>query len=199
MRFSNPFQSRIWLIIYLFTPHLLADVPKKIPLMEYAHLWNESPFTTKSATTGAEEVNPFEDLALFGVSPIAGGYRVTMVKKKSPDSRIVIESGVDNAEEYKIVSVAQQPGMPLRTSVTLSKGAKTGSITFDEKLLTLKSAAPVQTPAQAQKNINIPNKTNTGIQPATAKVEPQTNVAPPSDATGSVPKARPRPRVVLPE
>ena len=128
-----------------------ADVPHKVPVTRYTGLWTNSPFTSKpppDAMTGP--ANPLSDYALGGISPIKGGYRVTLLNRKKPEERIVVESD-DPSSAFKILTVNRKPGDPLGTTVRLSSGANVGVVAFDEKLLTLKEAAP-QNPNSAQQN-----------------------------------------------
>lgn len=119
-----------------------AETPKKAPLSKYTRLWTDSPFTTKPIIEGnKEEVNPLEDYALVGVSPIADGFRVTLMNKKTPDERIYVETG-KTVEGFKILEVVKKAGDPLGTVVRMMSGSMTGTVAFDEKLLTLKTAAP---------------------------------------------------------
>jgi hypothetical protein len=119
-----------------------AETPKKAPLSKYTRLWTDSPFTTKPIKPDdTPEVNILDDYALVGVSPIADGFRVTLMNKKTPDERIYVESG-KTVEGFKILEVVKKAGDPLGTVVRMMSGSMTGTVAFDEKLLTLKTAAP---------------------------------------------------------
>jgi len=163
----------------LLTGWAFAELPKKMPVGRYSGLWMSSPFTSKPPPPGPiVEGNPLEDYALIGVSPIAGGYRVSLINKKEPEKRMVVDS--DNpAAKFKILNVTRKPGDPLGTVVRLSTGTVTGTVTYDDKLMTLVAApakaAPVQ-PGQPP----IP-----GMPPG---VQPQPNPG----------QRQPRPRVVPP-
>lgn len=164
-----------------------AKVPEKAPLVKYTGLWTNSPFTSKPAEIGPGlEVNPLEDYTLTGISPIPGGYRVTVVNKKNPEKKEVIAPGEANASGFKIVSVNRNPGKALGTTVTLSSGSVQGTVFFEPELLTLK-AAPAAAPAQ-QGNPNLPP----GINPAI------TNGAAPVPVAGGEGARTPRPRIVPP-
>lgn len=134
-------------LLLALTGGALADVPKKAPLTRYTNLYTNSPFTSKPPPPDAgPEVNPLEDFALIGVSPIgkiAGveGYRVTLINKKKPEDRLTVTSG-DAQSEFKILGVIPKPGNPLGTLVRMSSGSMTGTVAFDEKLLTLAAATP---------------------------------------------------------
>lgn len=156
-----------------------ADVPKKAPLSRYTGLWTNSPFTSKPVVqAGEEEANPLDDYALIGVSPIENsGYRVTLINKKKPDERITVDSG-KTVSNFSILGVERKPGDPLGTAVKMKSGSKTGTVRFDEKLLTI--AAPK--PAAVQ-------QPNPNGQPQQPQLQP-----------GQQPQVQrqPRPRVVPP-
>lgn len=155
-----------------------ADVPKKAALNRYQGLWLNSPFTSKPPPIEPGPVNnPLDDYALLGVSSIGekGETRVTLINKKLPDERITVDTGA-TVKGFKIVNVTRKTGNPLGTVVEMMSGSQKGTVSFDEKLLTL-AAPKVATP------------------PA-AGVPPQPGVPQP---TNGVPQPRlPRPRVVPP-
>lgn len=175
----------------------LAEPPKKRPVTAYAGLWTNSPFTSKPIVpTGPTEVNPLEDYALGGVSPIPGGYRVTLLNRKKPDERIVLP----DSSEFKIISVQHSAGDPFGTTVRLSAGAKQGNVAFDKTLLTLK-AAPVAQP-QPQPNQNpgvpgnpLPNNPN-NPQPNGGAPPPRPRVVPNSPGGPGAPQANVAPTPV---
>ncbi|MFT4175768.1 MAG: hypothetical protein QM627_03855 [Luteolibacter sp.] len=139
----------------------MAEVPRKAPLTRYTGLWTNSPFTSKPPPDQAPGVvNPLNDYALLGVSPIGGGYRVTLINRKQPDDRITVDS--DNPRgEFKILSINRKPGEPLGTTVRMSHGRNTGFVSFDEKLLVLKAPpAPAQNPNQNNGQQNNPSQQN---------------------------------------
>ena len=139
-----------------------ADLPKKVPLTRYSGLWINSPFTSKPLDTGpGATVNPLDDYALIGVSPIGGnGYRVTLINKKKPDERITVDS--DSAKTgFKILEVVRKSGDPLGTVVRMSSGSMTGTVSFDQKLLTLTpAAAPAAPPGAAPGGQGRPGQPN---------------------------------------
>lgn len=159
----------------LLTGWSVAQTPKKAPLSKYTTLWTNSPFTSKPPPPEAgPESNPLDDYALAGVSPISGGYRVTLIHKKNPDERITVDT--DNPRsEFKVVSVSRKPGDPLGTTVTLTKGNIKGTVSYEEKLLTLVAAPQTAKPP----GVPIPGQ----------------SVVPPG---APVPQRQPRPRVVPP-
>ncbi|MBK1816148.1 hypothetical protein JIN84_11035 [Luteolibacter yonseiensis] len=156
-----------------------ADVPKKAPLSRYQGLWLNSPFTSKPPPPEAGPVNnPLDDYALLGVSSIGekGETRVTLINKKTPDERITVDSGA-TVKGFKIVKVNHKQGNPLGTVVEMMSGSQKGTVSFDEKLLTI--AAP-KAPPQAQ-------------VPPQPGAQPQ----PPPQPGQPIPR-QPRPRVVPP-
>lgn len=127
-----------------------ADVPRKAPLIKYQRLWRDSPFTAKPVT-GGPVYNPLENYVLLGVSPIADGYRVTLLNKKKPtDPRIVVETRKP-AEGFRILDVVHQQGDPLATVVRMASGGQTGLVAFDEKFLKLKPAAETRPAVNANR------------------------------------------------
>ena len=164
----------------IFAANAVAEVPRAVPVTRYAGLWTDSPFTTKPPPAeAAPEANPLEDYALGGISPISGGYRVTLLNRKNPEERIVLPDNPD----FKVLSVQYATGNPLGTTVRLSTGSKTGTVSFDEKLLALKAAPAAPPPPQPGQPQNPP-----GI-PA----QPGAAAAPPPNG-----QRAPRPRVVPP-
>lgn len=167
-----------------------ADLPRKAPLQTYSTLWNNSPFTSKPPVeSGIPEANPLEDYSLIGISPIGGSkYRVTLLNKKKPDERIMIFSDDANSE-FKILGVTRKPGDPLGTVVSLSSGTKTGSVSFDEKLLTLAAPAPPKAAAPVPGQVPIPGQ-NPQLAPGVQR-QPRPRVVPPPQP-GQVPQPVPQ-------
>lgn len=153
-----------------------------MPVTSYSSLWNNSPFTSKPPPPPpGEEINPLDDYALIGVSPIGdSGYRVTLINKKQPDQRIMVDSG-DTRSGFEILGITRKPGNVLGTEVRLRSGDKTGTVSYDEQLLTL--AAPQAAQAAPPQNPQIP----------------QAGLPPGVDQNGQpIPQRQPRPRVVPP-
>ncbi len=168
---------RIFLITLALTGWAVADLPKKAPITKYTRLWTDSPFTSKPPPpTPGEVANPLEDYTLAGVSPVSGGYRVTLLNKKKPDERIIVESDRP-AGGFKILEVIRKAGNPLGTVVRMVSGSVTGTVAFDEKHLTL--APPPAAKPQLPPGIR-PGQLPPGIRP------------------GQPPQRQPRPRVVAP-
>jgi hypothetical protein len=166
-----------------------ASIPVKAPLVKYTGLWTNSPFTSKPPPQEPGiTVNPFEDFTLTGIAPVPGGYRITIMSKKNPDVKEVIQPGVES--EFKVVSVNRNPEKPLGTTVVLSSGAIQGTVSFEPDLITLK-AAPAA-PVAPQGNPNLPPGVANPNQP------------PPPTQAGQNPgdpsaQRQPRPRIVPPQ
>jgi hypothetical protein len=165
----------------LLTPALAgwaaADLPRKAPIMKYNGLWTNSPFTSKPPPPEqGPAVNPLEDYVLGGVSPISSGYRVTLLNKKKPEERIVVDSDKPSGG-FKILNVSRKIGDPLGTIVRLASGSVTGSVSFDTALLKL-TPSPAAQPPQP----NVPPGLPPGAQPQ----------------PGQPVVRQPRPRVVQP-
>ncbi len=186
---KSPILSSIFLLLAL-GGLASADLPVKAPLNRYSGLWNNSPFTAKPPPTAAgPENNPLDDYALIGVTSLdeKQGYRVSLINKKTPDKRIIVDSGTVK-EGFSILNVTRKPGDPLGTVVSMMSGSLKGTVSFDEKLLTLVTAAP---PKAA------PPQPGQPVQPGQANPNPQPN--PPQNPNGQPPQGRqPRPRVVPP-
>ena len=172
---------RILLSTLVLVAWATAELPKKAPITKYTGLWTNSPFTSKPPPPEAlPTVNPLEDYALAGVSPISSGYRVTMINKKKPEERITVDSDSPKGD-YKILEVTRKPGDPLATVVRMQAGAVTGTVSFDEKLLVL---ATPKAPPKA---------------PPAANMQPPPQPQPvPQSAGQSAASRLPRPRVVPP-
>jgi hypothetical protein len=165
-----------------------ANIPKKQPLVKYTGLWTNSPFTAKPPEVqAAPPVNPFEDFTLTGIAPVPGGHRITIMSKKNPDVKRIIEPG--GTSEFKVVSVNRNPEKALGTSVVLSSGSIQGTVTFEPELITLK-AAPAA-PAAPQGNQKLPPGVNTTVTingQATPRAPRPRIVPPPAPAATQQPQ-----------
>jgi hypothetical protein len=138
--------------LFLALPLILAGTapalePQKAPLSRYQGLWTNSPFTAKPPPPEtAPQVNPLDDWALIGISPIPEGYRITMLNRKNPEERIVVEPG---HKEFKVLGITRRAGDPFGTVVRMTNGRVEGSVSFDENLLTL-NPPPAAPQPQAQ-------------------------------------------------
>ena len=169
-----------------------AELPKKAPITRYSELWVHSPFTAppKTVEAGPQE-DPFKDLALKGIAPIAGGYLITLINRKNP-AEAVPPIDTDQPSEYKVLRIERDPDKALGTVVYLSKGTITGSVTFDEKLSVPKpSVAKV-----APKKPGTPPVPGQPVQPVPPQV-PTPTAAPlirprvvPPPTTGTQPGSR---------
>jgi hypothetical protein len=150
---------------------VLADVPTKAPLGKYAPLWTNSPFTSRPPPPPPpEQSNPLDDYVLLGVSPIGNGYRVTLLDRNNPDTRITVEPG---HKEFEILSVTRRAGDPLGTIVRVATGGVEGDVAFDDSLLTVNPppAAPAQQPSRGDPRGSrggppaVPGQPDAGAQP----------------------------------
>ena len=128
-----------------------AAAPRKVPLATYSTLWTQSPFTVKPVIeqTDREEVNPFEDWALGGVSGASGNKIVILFHRKEANKQMIVDSG-DPSAEFKIVEIKQDPDDYKKTEVVISGSGKTGTVTYDDKLLATRTAAKGKAAAQAK-------------------------------------------------
>ena len=139
---KTPISTSVFLLLALVGV-ASADLPKKPSLQKYSGLWTNSPFTAKPPPPpSGEEVNPLDDYALLGVSSLGvKNYLVTLINKKKPDEpRIYVESHRDS-KGFKIIKVTRKDGDPLGTVVLMQSGSMTGTVSYDQKLLTLTPAA----------------------------------------------------------
>ena len=178
------------MLLLALTGLAVADLPKKPPLSRYSGLWTNSPFTSKPPPAEqGPEVNPLDDYALIGVSPIGGnGYRVTLINKKKTDERITVDSG-STKTDFKIIEVIRKSGNPQGTTVKMSSGSQIGTVAFDDKLLSLVAAPVAKAPQPGQ----VPQPFIAGQQP---QVVPP-GVPQPAGANPQI-QRQPRPRVVPP-
>lgn len=181
---------RILLLALALAGWAAAATPTKAPINKYTNLWKNSPFTSKPPPPEAGPVvNPLENYALSGVSPIGGDrYRVTMIDKKNPAERIIVETG--KKSDYEIIAVNRKSGDPLGTVVRMKAGGSVGTVAFEEKLLVIAptaSAAPRGNPALppglAPKAANIPGQAPTR--------QPRPRVVPPPPTTQAQQQAKP--------
>ena len=124
----------------------MAGVPQKAPLGHYQGLWHSSPFTSPPT----REIQPAlpslsNDLTLGGVSPIPGGYRVTILTKGSKPERITLDSG-KSVQGLRIGKVEFHSDDPLETIVHISSGDRSGQLRFDRSSLVAKPPSQVPAP-----------------------------------------------------
>jgi hypothetical protein len=125
----------------------LAGVPEKAPIARYQSLWLASPFTAKpTCELPPEAVTAHDDFTLGGVSPIPGGYRVTIFPKTGNLDRILLDSG-ETVAGIAIHRVEFNAADPLDTVVYLKSGALTAPLRFDRQALDSKSQ-PASAPAK---------------------------------------------------
>lgn len=160
-----------------------SDLPRKAPDSRYRPLWDNSPFTSRPVAVEIEDVpeeNPLEEFSLIGVSPSTDGFRVTLINRNDPSERIIVDSGRKNPNhDFKVLEIDRKPGLPLATTVKLSKGNSIGTVSFEPEMLTL---APPP----------VPNRGQEAAQAGGAPPQP----AQAGDDRGA--RRQPRPRVVPP-
>jgi hypothetical protein len=188
-----------WLLLLASIGLDAAELPKKAALTKYAGLWTNSPFTTKPPPApNAPEANPFEDLALKGIAPLANnGYLITLINRKNPAEITTIDTERPAASDYTFIKVDRNPDKALGTTVHLSKGSSVGTVTYDDKLNTPKppvnkpvAKAPGQPPPAAQPGQ--PSQPNPGQPMRQARsrvVPPPTPAGQPGVPPGAIPTA----------
>lgn len=170
-----------------------AGLPNKPPITKYNLLWTNSPFTSKPPLPEpGPENNPLDDYALIGVSSLGtSNYRVTLINKKKPDEpRIYVETNRDS-KGFKIIKVTRKEGDPLGTVVTMQSGTMTGTVSYEEKLLTLTAVAPKAAPPPVPGGPQLIPGQQRPV-PGGPQVIPGQQVVP------GAPQRQPRPRVVPP-
>lgn len=159
------------LFLLILAATAAAGAPKAVPAGTYQSLWTHSPFTSPARIVDTVPVaDPFANYALAGVSPVAGGYRVTLLDRTQPDERIVLPGNPD----FKILSVRYDGTNPLATTVRLSNGAVAGTVSFDSRLLTLKAHAAASPAGQAAADT-----------PSNGGRAPRSRVSPPAPHTSA--------------
>jgi len=154
---------------------LHAEPPKQLIISRYTKLWKDSPFTSKPVVVGPGPVaNPLEDYSLGGISKLADGYFAILFNRKDPTDKVVVSPG--SKSDFSIVKVDWADNWK-ETVVTLRKGATTGTVTFEDKLIAIK--APVAKKPAAKPSAKIPG-------------------LPGQPAKGGTSSRTPRPRVVTP-
>lgn len=175
------------LILLMLPIVVLADVPKKPTLTRYRNLWNDSLFTSKPIPeTGPArpEENPLEDYALGGISRLQDGYYAILINKKDPSDREVIKPGGDSG--FTIVDVKWDESNWKQTVATVQSGSHRGSVGFDDKLMTPKTAAPQQAQQAQPGRPNIPGANQNNPQRPTGARTPRPRVVrPPTPPTNT--------------
>ena len=149
--------SRNLLVFTALCQSALAAAPTPVVPTRYEdRLVKESPFTTKRRVVTPPPGYFFADYSLAGVTPLQGGYLVTLFNRKNPEERISIPG---NSLGFSVVEVHPGNEGPLSTSVTLSNGNQTGVVGFDEKLLVVKKATMAAKPKPSDPNVQMPGAT----------------------------------------
>ncbi|MFC7336313.1 hypothetical protein ACFQY0_03920 [Haloferula chungangensis] len=156
---------------------LSAGAPTQPTLTRYSKLWINSVFTTKPDPVTIEAQNPLEDYALGGISKLEDGYYAILLNKKKPEDKVVIYPGQKN--EFEVLDVKWPSGSWRDAVVTVRSGSTTGTVEFDDKLLTVK-----------------PTQVATPKGPSKSAPKPTVNGAKPTSSSSN---RTPRPRVVVPK
>jgi hypothetical protein len=173
-----------------------AEVPQKVALVRYTQLWTESPFTRKPPPEQIVESTPLDDYALGGVSPVDGGYFVILLNRKKPDEKIIIQPG--QPSEFRVMEVRAGDTGPLSTTVLVGAGGKSKLLSFDEKLLALKTAPTSKQPQAAGGQPPQQGNPPPGQPQAIAPPQQQAGNRPGQNGQGSGQTRPPRPRVIPP-
>lgn len=153
---------------------VFADAPKQPTLTRYSKLWTNSVFTTKPVMEGKVEENPLEDYALGGISKLQDGYYAILFHRTKPDEKIVIYPGAKS--DFEVLDVNWPEGSWKDAVVTVRNGSNTGTVEFEDKLLTVKPAPQVAARVTPQaKKPKTQSKTN---QPTPRAPRPRTVVKP---------------------
>lgn len=124
-------------------PLVRAEVPAKAPVTRYSVLWNDFMVRTPERAE-SKPVDPLADYALAGVSPVAGGYFVTLLNRKKPDERLLLEPG--RKSDFRVMEVLPGEAGPLSTRVRIGYGHGDSLLAFDPALLALKPSPKAAAP-----------------------------------------------------
>ena len=169
----------VGLTLLCFAGNAMSDaLPKKQPRGRYATLWTKSPITVKKKIIGDIPIpSKVDDYTLAGVSPIAGGWSVTLIHKKERGKRLHLLPGMENDENFTVASVRQDPISNKNTTVVISTpNGKKGTVGYEDKFLALKAAPVAKKPANPRKpttNKRVP--TPSGIPGLNQKKKPTTS------------------------
>lgn len=147
-------------LLIALIPSLVFGAPPRKPLpTRYATLHTSSPFTTPAppVNSAAVEVNPLNDWVLGGVSKFPDGYFVILLNKKRPDEKTIIQPGLHS--DFEVVEVIDGGQDYTATQVKLRYKNLQGTVTFDQKMLQVKS------PTQGQNNTVVPQGNQPGLPP----------------------------------
>jgi len=168
------------LFLCLLPLPLLADAPKKPLPSRYSSLHASSPFTTPAPPVidNTPVVNPLEDWALGGVTKFPDGYFVILLNKKKPEEKKVIQPGMHS--EFEVLEVSDGGMDYSETTVKLRYGSSQGTVSFDKKMLSVKSpsqntgqegqqagqtAVPGGLPGGSPTGVRLPPRVRTLVQP----------------------------------
>lgn len=169
---------KTFLLLCLLPLPIMADAPKKPIPSRYTSLHTASPFTTPAppVINNIPVVNPLEDWTLGGVTKFPDGYFVILMNKKKPEEKTIIQPGMHS--EFEVLEV-QDGGMDYTaTTVKLRYGSSQGTVSFDKKMLTVKT--PDQGQSQENRQPGTPpgfpsrdrGDSNNGTQPRLRTIAP---------------------------
>lgn len=130
-----------------------AQVPGKVSLDTYEHLWKNSPICSAPSQDRAPEPGFLADWSLRGVSEIEGGYLVTLGHRKDAGETWVIRP-LSVSGGLKVERVELHPDWR-DTAVHLEAGGRIGILKFDQSSLipvTAQSPAPASAPGRPPVN-----------------------------------------------
>lgn len=160
----NPFLKPVVIVLAFTVSHgvvLAEDLPEAYPIERYESLLASSPFslaTPEVAPPPAEPPKPKEsfadNLVLVGMGAIGDDQFVTVMDKKSNQTRII--SFTPDEEGIKLLSMSMTQD-PLKASAVLQKGDEQARVQFDSALLA--AAAPQPASPSPARSANPPNLT----------------------------------------
>jgi hypothetical protein len=174
---------KTFLLLCLLPLPIMADAPKKPLKTRYTSLHTASPFTTPAppVVNNIPVINPLEDWTLGGVTKFPDGYFVILMNKKKPEEKTIIQPGMHS--EFEVLEV-QDGGMDYTaTTVKLRYGSSQGTVSFDKKMLTVKTPdqgqsqenrAPGMPPGFPSRDRGDGNNNNNGPQPRLRTIAPPT-------------------------
>lgn len=179
------------LIVILGVAPAFAEVPRTPTLTRYSSLWTNSPFTSEPPPPqGAAAQNPLDDYSLGGISKLNDGYYAILINRKNPaEPKKIIRPGTKS--DFEVVEVNWSDTNWKDTVAVIRHQGKQGSVTFDNKLLTVNSSAPTLVP---------PPQENPGLPPGLIQPTPAPPPVVPAagEESNKPPMRAPRPRVVVP-
>lgn len=156
-------------------------IPYGFTVQRYSPLWQRSPFTIASTEQAPTAPGFAQNMAVVAIARIGNEDWVTLMDRGTQERFSVGTTA--NDQGIKVVSV-QTDSDPMKTKVTIQKGAEVATVGFDKVLLALTQTPPppgATAQAQVQQDPNNPN----------AAVEPPPSIRrrrlPPIPATNQMP------------